>query len=98
MEWLKRSNTSIKLTLNCGLHPFNSEEGGEVRGEGGEHEDDKEPVGGHEDPPGQRLWRLPAALRGERREREPEALLQGEYAARVRVCLFVVLGYGENGR
>ena len=41
--------------MNCFLHPFDGEEGSEVGGECGEHEDDEQPVGGHEHAAGQGL-------------------------------------------
>ena len=66
------------MYLDSGLHPLDGEEGGEVGGEGGQHQDDEEPVGRHEDAPRQRLGRLPAALRRQRGQGVPEALTQVE--------------------
>ena len=60
------------------LHPLDGEEGGQVGCESGQHQDDKQPVGGHQGAAREGLRRLPAALRRERRQREPEALLQRE--------------------
>ena len=79
MQWKSKFGTHQLLqALHGGLHPLDGEEGGQVGGEGGQHQDHEEPVGRHEDAPGQRLGRLPAALRRQRGEGVPEALLQVE--------------------
>ena len=44
------------------LHPLHGEEGGEVGGEGGQHQNHKQPVGGHQRPARERLGCLAAAL------------------------------------
>ena len=79
MQWKSKFGTHQLLqALHGGLHPLDGEEGGQVGGEGGQHQDHKKPVGRHEDAPGQRLGRLAAALRRQRGEGVPEALLQVE--------------------
>ena len=76
--------------LDGGLHALHGEEGGQVGGEGGQHEDDKQPVGGHKDPGGEGLGGLPATLGREGGEGEPEGLLEGELPAGPGVGLLVV--------
>lgn len=65
-------------TLPTHLHPLDGEESREIGRESGEHEDDEEPVGSDEGTARERLGRLAAALGRERRQGEPEALLQRE--------------------
>lgn len=60
------------------LHALDREEGGQVGSEGGQHEDDEQPVGGDEGATAESLGSFTPSLRGERGQGEPEALLESE--------------------
>ena len=65
-------NMTHLVTLHRCLHPLHREKSGQICRECGQHEDDEEPVRGHQDAAGERLGGLTPALWGEGRQSEPE--------------------------
>ena len=61
-----------------------------IGSESGQHQDHKEPVGGHQDPGGESLGSLAAPLGCEGGHGKPERLLQSEVSAGARVSSSVV--------
>ena len=93
---LELGTHQLLQALHCRLHSLHGEEGGQVGGEGGQHQNNEEPISGDQDAPGQRLGRLPAALGGQRGEGEPEALLQVEVPASMPEDIRVVVVPQQN--
>ena len=62
-----------------------------IGSEGCQHQNHKQPVGGHEDPGGESLGGLATSLWSEGGHGEPERLLEAEVSAGTRVSLSVVL-------
>lgn len=76
--------------LDRRLHTLHRQEGGQIGGERGQHQHDKQPVRGHHGAAGQRFGRLTTALRRERGERKPKGLSEREFATRIRIGRLVV--------
>lgn len=72
------SSGSTLVKVPTYLHPLDREEGGEISGESGQHEDDEEPVSCHQGATRKRLRGLATTLGSERSQGEPETLFQGE--------------------